>query len=83
MSQLLLLALSTVHRPQEVHILHAFDADFYGKELRIVMLGYIRPEYNYTSLESLINDIETDKMVTLRSLDRPTYEAFKKDPFFQ
>lgn len=70
-------------RTAEVHILHAFDSDFYGKELRIVMLGYIRPEYNYTSLESLINDIETDKLVTLRSLDRPTYEAFKKDPFFQ
>lgn len=33
-----------------MHILHAYPADFYGKELRVVMLGFIRPEYNYSSL---------------------------------
>ena len=67
---------------QEVHILHIFKHDFYGCELRIVMLGYIRPEYNYTSVETLIQDIETDKAVTLTSLERPAYEKYLKDPFF-
>lgn len=67
---------------QEVHILHKFEDDFYGKELRIAMLGFIRPEYNYTSLESLINDIETDKAVSLKSLDRPGYTKYIEDPFF-
>ena len=67
---------------QEVHVLHNFHDDFYGKELRIAMLGYIRPEYNYTSLDALINDIETDKAVTLKSLDRPGYQTFLQDPFF-
>lgn len=68
---------------QEVHVLHDFGNDFYGKELRIVMLGFIRPEYNYTSLESLIDDIETDKAVAKRSVERPAYQKFLKDPFFQ
>jgi riboflavin kinase len=26
-----------------------FEHDFYGKEMRVIVLGYIRPEYNYTS----------------------------------
>ena len=69
---------------QEVHVLHDFGSDdFYGKELRIVMLGFIRPEYNYTSLESLIDDIETDKSVARRSVERPAYRKFTEDPFFQ
>lgn len=35
---------------QEVHILHDFGHDFYGELLKVVVLGFIRPEYNYTSL---------------------------------
>lgn len=29
--------------------MHKFDSDFYGLEVRVVVLGYIRPEYNYVS----------------------------------
>lgn len=36
--------------PQEVHVLHDYPSDFYGKELRVVVLGYVRPEYNYASM---------------------------------
>ena len=35
---------------QETHIIHKFDEDFYGAELSIVVLGYLRPEKNYPSL---------------------------------
>jgi riboflavin kinase len=38
---------------QEVHILHDFPADFYGHQMSIIVLGFIRPEYNYTSLGAL------------------------------
>lgn len=34
----------------EVHILHPYADDFYGKEMRVVILGYIRPEQDYKSL---------------------------------
>lgn len=35
---------------QETHIIHTFVNDFYGAELSVVILGFIRPEKNYPSL---------------------------------
>lgn len=35
---------------QETHIIHTFESDFYGSELSVVILGFIRPERNYPSL---------------------------------
>lgn len=66
----------------EIHIMHDFQSDFYGYELRALVLGYIRPELDYTSREALIEDIETDKRVALNSLDRPEYQRFAKDAHF-
>lgn len=34
---------------KEIHIMHDFSSDFYGHEMRAVVLGYIRPELDYTS----------------------------------
>ena len=33
-------------------------------------------------IEALIADIETDKKVAIRSLDRPAYARYAKDTFF-
>ncbi|KAG8952765.1 riboflavin kinase [Tulasnella sp. 424] len=63
----------------EVHIMRDFKSDFYGQKLSVVVLGYIRPELDYTSREALIQDIETDKRVALKSLERPAYKAYEKD----
>lgn len=38
---------------QEVHIMHEFRSDFYGHPMKVVILGYIRPELDYTSRGSL------------------------------
>ncbi|KAJ7638593.1 riboflavin kinase [Roridomyces roridus] len=62
----------------EIHVMHEFDADFYGYDLKAVVLGYIRPELDYTSREALIEDIETDKRVALNSLARPSYQEYSK-----
>jgi riboflavin kinase len=74
---------------QEVHLIHRFDEDFYNEMLKVVVLGYIRPELNYTTLgicmlmtEALVNDIQTDIKVAQASLDRRAYMAFKSDNFF-
>ncbi|KAF4574748.1 riboflavin kinase [Pleurotus pulmonarius] len=67
----------------EIHIMHAFKSDFYGFELRAVVLGYIRPELDYVSRDALIADIETDKCVALNSLKRPEYQKFAADSHFQ
>lgn len=65
----------------EVHIMHNFQADFYGLEMRVVVLGYIRPEFNYVSKEALIEDIEMDKRVAHNSLARHLYQDYSTDPF--
>ncbi|GAA5992111.1 hypothetical protein JCM10908_001771 [Rhodotorula pacifica] len=71
-------------RTAEVHVLHEYPGDFYGKELRVVVLGFVRPEYNYASMDALIKDINHDKLVALNSVssDRPVYAAYAQDPFF-
>ncbi|KAJ3202540.1 riboflavin kinase [Entophlyctis luteolus] len=70
-------------RSAEVHIIHKYFEDFYEKELRILVAGYIRPEKNYTSLEALINDINFDIKVAHNCLARAAYDQLKLDPFLQ
>lgn len=65
----------------EVHVIHNFQADFYGLEMRVVVLGYIRPEFNYVSKEALVEDIEMDKRVAVNSLARNLYQDYATDPF--
>ena len=43
------------------------------------MLGYIRPEYDYVSKESLIEDIMKDCDVARKSLDRPAYRRVEAE----
>jgi riboflavin kinase len=69
--------------PKEVHIMHKFLKDFYGSTLNLMILGYIRPEYDYVSKDSLIEDIETDIEVARRSLERPAYEKYREDEFLR
>ena len=35
---------------QEPHICHTFDEPFYGKELKVLVSAYLRPEANFPSL---------------------------------
>ncbi|PGH19031.1 hypothetical protein AJ79_00065 [Helicocarpus griseus UAMH5409] len=47
--------------------------DFYGTSLNLLVLGYIRPEYDYVSLDALVEDIRVDCEVARRSLEREGY----------
>lgn len=66
-------------RSVEVHIMHDFKRDFYGSHMNLVILGFIRPEYDYVSVESLVEDIRTDIDVAGRSLERAAYKRFKEE----
>jgi riboflavin kinase len=68
-------------RSAEVHIMHKFAGDFYGKQLKVIVIGFIRPEYNYTSMESLVEDINEDMQVCRRSLQREAYKQYFHDQF--
>lgn len=50
--------------------------DFYGTPLKLLMLGYIRPEYDYVDLEALVDDIRIDCDVARASLARESYAAY-------
>ncbi|KAI9275392.1 hypothetical protein BY458DRAFT_507285 [Sporodiniella umbellata] len=69
-------------RSAEVHIIHEFEKDFYGEDIRIIVGGYIRPEQNYPSLDALIQDIKTDIEVAKHSLDREAYNNLRSDSLF-
>ncbi|KAJ1846262.1 riboflavin kinase, partial [Coemansia sp. RSA 2703] len=61
-------------RSGEVHVIHNFDSDFYGRTLNVAILAYIRPERNYDSLDALIADIHFDIDVAHQSLAREAYQ---------
>ncbi|KAF7717633.1 Uncharacterized protein PECH_002991 [Penicillium ucsense] len=53
--------------------------DFYGTKLNLLILGYIRPEYDYVSLDALIEDIRVDCEVARQSLLRDAYQRYIVD----
>ena len=63
--------------------MHPFPHDFYGAHMNLLILGYIRPEYDYVSKESLIEDIMFDCDVAKRNLERSGYETFKGDQYLK
>ncbi|XP_064084869.1 riboflavin kinase-like isoform X2 [Macrobrachium nipponense] len=69
-------------KSMETHILHTFEEDFYGSQLRVVMLGYIRPEKNFSSLDSLIDAIKSDIAEADKKLSLPESQTYKEHSFF-
>ncbi|KAI3988185.1 hypothetical protein MKX01_011974 [Papaver californicum] len=65
----------------EPWLLHEFNEDFYGEELRLAIVGYIRAEANFSSLESLISKIHEDGKISEEALDLPLYATYKDDPY--
>ena len=61
----------------EPHIMHQFDADFYGEHLKLVLCGYIRPELDFVSMEALTSWIKNDIEVASTALDQEKYLKFK------
>lgn len=68
-------------RSVEVHVIHPFKTDFYNALMNLSILGFIRSEKDYDSLESLVSDIKTDTRVSENSLRRPAYQALSQDPY--
>lgn len=70
-------------KSMEVYIIHKFDEDFYGSTLRICMLGYIRPEMDFNSLDDLLNTIRNDIKIAETELDKPEFLSYKDNSFFK
>lgn len=67
-------------RTVEPHLLHEFPSDFYGAEIRLVITGYLRPEANFTSLESLIEEIHEDIRQSRACLEESYHRELSTHP---
>ena len=47
--------------------------------MNLLVLGFIRPEFDYESVEALVMDIELDIEVSKRSLEREAYKALAEE----
>ena len=66
----------------EVHILHTYtEEEFYGRQLRVVVLGFLRPEIKFSGVASLLERIRTDIGIARCQLDTPSWRPFKDHSF--
>jgi riboflavin kinase len=65
----------------EPWILHDFSEDFYGEELRLVVVGYIRPEANFTTLDDLVEKIHEDGRIAKAALEMKPFVDFADDGY--
>ena len=70
-------------RAMETHIIHKFEGDLYGQTLSVIIVGFLRPEANYESLEALISAIEADIENAKKINQEEQNLKFKLDPFFK
>ncbi|KAG5313095.1 RIFK kinase, partial [Pseudoatta argentina] len=68
-------------KSMEVHLLHKFQRDLYGEELKIIIGGYIRPEKDFSSLDELVTEIKNDIAIAERQLEEPVVNKLKNDDF--
>ncbi len=57
--------------------MHEYTADFYGMELRAVVLGYIRPELDFTTMGAL--SLHTLFFTIAHSLSEALIETIETD----
>jgi hypothetical protein len=46
-----------------VHALRDFGRDFYGENMEVVMIGYVRPEMRFDGLPALVWRVESDAIL--------------------
>ncbi|CAK8698437.1 unnamed protein product [Clavelina lepadiformis] len=69
-------------KSMETHVIHHFPSDFYGQQLSVVMLGYIRGEENFSSLDALIEAINNDISIAKLELEKESMLRYKSDRYF-
>lgn len=65
----------------EVHVMHQYAEDFYGKPMRVVALGYLRPEVKFSGVQELLDRIRKDIGVARSQLDNSMWSGYQADPF--
>ncbi|XP_063231533.1 putative riboflavin kinase [Bacillus rossius redtenbacheri] len=69
-------------KSMETHVLHEFQEDFYGATLKVFIVGRIRPEMNFSSVDELIAMIKNDIAVAEEELEKIELQAYRNSPQF-
>ena len=67
----------------EVHLMHDYGRDFYGEKLRVLVLGFTRPELKFASIGDLVARIRADVGQAAALLDAPESAAAAADAFLR
>jgi len=66
----------------EVHIMDYAEAeDFYGEEMRVILLGFIRPEMKFAGIGDLVGRIRRDIGIAGKQLEDPEWKSAQVDAF--
>lgn len=64
--------------------MHKYDGDLYGHLLKVCIVGYLRPERNFESLDDLISAIQRDIEDAKKLLDNDEEKCqLQHSKFFQ
>ena len=66
----------------EVHVMHPFASDFYGKHIKALVVGYLRPEMKFSGIKELLNRIKTDIGIARSQLDSDRWKEYARNDFF-
>ena len=72
----------TTEETLEAYVMDWTGGDFYGAEMRLVVCGYVRPQYTMGGLDELIAWIKADVSVTEHTLQQPQYSSYRNDTWF-
>ena len=64
----------------EAHLLSEFSTDFYGEQMRLLLLGFVRDERKFGGIEELLETINADIATARDALDRPPLSSFAAAP---
>jgi riboflavin kinase len=62
--------------------MHKYAQDFYGSQLKALVVGYLRPEMKFASIDSLISRIRADIGIAKRQLDQQDARAAAPEGFW-
>lgn len=68
-------------KSMETHIIHEFPEDFYGSILKVAIMGYLRPEKDFVSVDDLKAAIYSDIEEAKHLLDQPPHLVYKQHSF--
>eukprot|EP00472_Partenskyella_glossopodia_P012118 CAMPEP_0197522140 /NCGR_PEP_ID=MMETSP1318-20131121/7326_1 /TAXON_ID=552666 /ORGANISM="Partenskyella glossopodia, Strain RCC365" /LENGTH=150 /DNA_ID=CAMNT_0043074405 /DNA_START=119 /DNA_END=571 /DNA_ORIENTATION=+ len=66
----------------EAYLVHEFENDFYGEEMRLMIIGHVRGQVAFKDIDTLKDAIRGDVEATVKTLNETQYSRLMDDTFF-